>query len=98
VQRRGDRADDHRQAVHGRQDLHEVAGLQRLQDGQRTLAVLSALGEDEILDQLAALAKKHVLGTGQAYSFGTEPAGARRPGRRPRWRARQAGAWRRRGS
>ena len=50
VQRRVDRADDHRQAVHGRQDLREVAGLQRLQGGQRALPVVGGLGEDEVLD------------------------------------------------
>ena len=76
MQRRVDRADRHRQAVHGRQDLREVAGLQRLEGGQRALAVLAGLGQDEILDQLAALAEEHVLGPDQAYPFGPEPAGA----------------------
>jgi hypothetical protein len=75
VQRRVDRPDRYRQAVHGRQDLREIAGLQRLEGGQCVLAVRIGLGQDEILDQLAALAQEHVLGTDQTYSFGPELAG-----------------------
>src|ERR1700761_2144639 len=74
VQRRVDRPDRYRQAVHGRQDLREVAGLQRLEGGQCALALRIGLGQDEVLDQLAALAQEHVLGTDQAYPFGPEPA------------------------
>jgi len=75
VQRRVDRANRHRQAVHRRQDFHEVAGLKRLQGGQRTPAVLVGLGQDEVLDQLAALTEEHVLSADQADPLGTEPAG-----------------------
>ena len=75
VQRRVDRADRHRQAVHRRQDLREVAGLQRLEGGKRALAVLGGLGEDEVLDQLAAFAEEHVLGADKSDPLGAEPAG-----------------------
>ena len=36
----------------------------------------SSLGEDQVLDQLAALAEEHVLGAAQADARGAEPAGA----------------------
>ncbi len=34
------------------------------------------LGDDQVLDQLAALAEEHVLGPAQADALGAEPAGA----------------------
>ena len=36
----------------------------------------SVLGQDQVLDQLAALAEEHVLGADQADAAGAEPAGA----------------------
>lgn len=39
------------------------------------LAVLVGLGQDEVLDELAALAEEHVFGPDQAYTLGAEPAG-----------------------
>ena len=48
------------------QDLHEVAALQRLQGIQRVLPLLLGVGQDQVLDQLAALAEEHVLGADQA--------------------------------
>ena len=76
VQRRVDQPDGHRQAVHGVQDLHEVAALQRLQSVERALTVLVGTGQDQVLDQLAALAEEHVLGADQADAARAEPAGA----------------------
>ena len=74
VQRRVDHPDRHRQAVHGVQDLDEVAALQRLQSIERVLALLLGVGQDQVLDQLTALAKEHVLRADQAHAFGAEPA------------------------
>jgi hypothetical protein len=76
VQRRIDQPDRGRQAVHGVQDLHEVAALQRLQGVQRVLPPVLRVGQDQVLDQLAALAQEHVLGADQADAAGAEPAGA----------------------
>ena len=75
VQRRVDQPDRHRQAVHGVEDLHEVAALQRLEGVERALALLVGAGQDQVLDQLAALAEEHVLGADQADAAGAEPAG-----------------------
>src|SRR4029077_13517828 len=61
VQRRVDQPDRGRQAVHGVQDLHEVAALQRLQGVQRVLAPVLRVGQDQVLDQLAAPAEEHGL-------------------------------------
>ena len=77
VQRRVDQPDGHRQAVHRVEDLHEVAALQRLERVQRGLPARLVLGQDEPLDELAALAEEHVLGADQADPAGAEPAGPR---------------------
>src|SRR5207302_5322861 len=42
---------------------------------ERVLALFGGVGQDEVLDQLAALAEEHVLGADQAHAAGAEPAG-----------------------
>ena len=42
------------------------------------LALVVGVGEDQPLDQLAAVAEEHVLGAAQADALGAEPAGAQR--------------------
>ncbi len=75
--------DGDRQAVHRLEDLHEVAPLQRLKRRPaRPACPSSVVGQDQMLDQLAPLAKEHVLGTGQADALGPE-AGTARPAVRP---------------
>ena len=39
------------------------------------LPLLLVVGQDQVLDQLAALAEEHVLGADQADAAGAEPAG-----------------------
>ena len=41
------------------------------------VALVVALGQDQPLDELAALAEEHVLGAAQADALGAEPAGPR---------------------
>ena len=73
VQRRIDRADGDRLAVHGLEHAVEVAALQRQQLGQRGPAVLLVVGEDHALHLLdAALAEEHVLGAAQPDAAGAE--------------------------
>ena len=99
VQRRVDQPDGDRQAVHRLEDLHEVAALQRLERVQRGLPARLVLGQDEPLDQLAALAEEHVLGADQADPARRRTGGpGRSPRRCPRWRARRGGGARRRAS
>ena len=76
MQRRVDQPDRDRQAVHRLEDLDEVLALQRQQRGERRLLAGLVLGQDQVLDQLAALAEEHVLGAAQADALGAEPAGA----------------------
>ena len=59
------------------EDLDEVAALQRQQRVQRGLPARVVLGQDEPLDELAALAEEHVLGAAQADAPRAEPAGPR---------------------
>ena len=75
VQRRVDQPDRHRQPVHRLEDPGEVVALQRQQRGQGGLLAGLVLGDDEVLDQLAAVAEEHVLGAAQADALGAEPAG-----------------------
>ena len=75
MQRRVDQPDRHRQAVHRLEDPAEVVALQRQQLGQRGLLPASSLGDDQVLDELAALAEEHVLGAAQADALGAEPPG-----------------------
>ena len=77
MQRRVDQPDRHRQAVHRLEDLREVAALQRLERVERGLPSASGLGQDQVLDQLAALAEEHVLGPDQADALRAEPPGPR---------------------
>ena len=72
MQRRVDQPDRHGQAVHRREDLHEVVPLQREQRIERCPLVRLALGEDQPLDVLAPLAEEHVLGAAQADPLGPE--------------------------
>ena len=76
VQRRVEQAHGDRQPVHGLEDLDEVGPLQRQQLVEDDLPLLGALGQDQPLDELAALAEEHVLGAAQADALGAEPAGA----------------------
>ena len=75
VQRRVDQPDRDRQAVHRLEDADEVLALQRLQRVERRLPLLVALGEDQLLDELAPVAEEHVLGAAQADALRAEPAG-----------------------
>ena len=52
--------------------------LQRQQRGSSgLLALVVVLGEDQPLDELAAVAEEHVLGAAQADALGAEAAGPR---------------------
>jgi len=75
VQRRVDQPDGDRQPVHGPEDLHEVTALQRFERVQRGLPAFLAVGQDQPLHELPALAEEHVLGADQADPAGAEPAG-----------------------
>ena len=52
--------------------------LQRQQRAERRVALVVGVGQDQLLDQLAALAEEHVLGAAQADALRAEPAGPRR--------------------
>ena len=43
---------------------------------QRGVVLLLGLGDDEVLDELAAVAEEHVLGPAQSDPLRAEPAGA----------------------
>ena len=70
VQRRVDEAHRHGLAVHRLEHLDEVALLQRQEGGQGGLALGVGGGQDEVLDELLALAQEHVLGAAQAHTLG----------------------------
>ena len=72
VQRRVEQPDRGRQPVHGLEDLHEVAALQRLQRVQCRLPRRVVVGQDEPLDELPPLAEEHVLGAAQADALRAE--------------------------
>ena len=57
------------------EDADEVAALQRQESRQRGVTAGRVVGEDQVLDQLPALAEEHVLGAAQPDAGGTEAAG-----------------------
>ncbi len=75
VQRRVEQPDGDGQAVHRLEDAHEILALQGKQRVEGPLPGVVTLGEDQVLDQLAALAEKHVLGAAQADALRAEPPG-----------------------
>ena len=78
VQRRVQEPDRDREAVHRREQLHEVLLLERKQRLQRLLTLDLRVREDQTLDQLATVAEEHVLRTAQPDALGAEAAGAQR--------------------
>ena len=76
MQRRIDRADRHRRAVHPLEHAVEVGALHRQQLVQRRTAILLVVREDHALhDRDAALAEEHVLGAAQPDAAGAECVG-----------------------
>ena len=76
VQRRIDRPDGHRRAVHRLEDAVEVVALQRQQLVERLAPVRFVVGEDHPLhDRDPALAEEHVLGAAQADAARAERVG-----------------------
>ena len=75
MQRRVEQPDGHRQPVHGLEELDEVVALQRHQRRQGRLARLGVVGEDQALDQDAAVAEEHVLGAAQPDALRAEAPG-----------------------
>ena len=79
VQRRIDRPDRDRLAVHLLEHAVEVGALQRQQLFQRRPAILLVVGQDHLLDDgNAAFAEEHVLGAAQADAARAEVVGDRR--------------------
>ena len=76
VQRRVEQPDGHRQPVHRLEDALEVLALQGKQRLEGVLLLLVALGQDEPLDVLLAIAEEHVLGPAQPDALGSHAAGA----------------------
>ena len=66
------------QPVHRLEQLDEVLLLERQQLAERGLALVVGVGEDQLLDHLAALTEEHVLGAAQADALGAEAPGAQR--------------------
>ena len=76
VQRRIDRPDRHRAAVHRLEHAVEVVALQRQQLVERLAAVGFVVGQDHLLDDRdAAFAEEHVLGAAQADAARAERVG-----------------------
>ena len=80
VQRGIEQAHDDGLAVHGLEHAKEVAllGLAQLLEG--LLLDVVGLSEDEVLDELLALAQEHVLGTVEANALGAVVGGELRVG------------------
>ena len=76
VQRRVQQPDRHRQPVHRAQDAQEVLPLERQERREGRGPGLLPFGQDQVLDELAALPQEHVLGAAQTDALGAEPAGA----------------------
>ena len=72
VQRRVEQTDRDRPAVHRLKDLGEVLPLERQQRGQGLFTRGVVGGRDHCLDQAAALAEEHVLGSAQADALRAE--------------------------
>ncbi len=97
VQRRIEQADGDGQAAHDREQLDEVAALDRQELGQRRAAALLVVGEDHLAHGDDALAlEEHVLGAAEPDALRAEARArsGRRAGSR-RWRAPSCGAPRR---
>ena len=76
VQRRIERADHHREAVHGLEQAGEILALHGQQLGQGLAAGLLVARQNHGLHVLdAVLGEEHVLGAAQADAFGAELAG-----------------------
>ena len=76
VQRRIDRPDRHRRAVHRLEHAVEVVALERQQLVERLAAIGFVVGQDHLLDDRdAAFAEEHVLGAAQADAARAERVG-----------------------
>ena len=76
MQRRIDRADRHRRALHALEHAVEVFALHRQQLVQRRAPIGFVVREDHALDDRdAALAEEHVLGAAQADAAGAKRVG-----------------------
>ena len=71
MQRRVERADRHRLALHRLEQAGEVVALERQQLRQRLLASSGRLGQDH-LAHLGDVVEEHVLGAAQADALGPE--------------------------
>ncbi len=79
VERRIDRPDGHRPAVHGLEDAVEVLPLQRQELGQGGPPLLRRVGQDHLAHRAdLALAEEHVLGPAEADPLGPEGDGVGR--------------------
>ena len=97
MQRRIDRADGDRFAMHRLEHAVEVGALQRQQLVERRPTVLLVIGQDHPLDDgEASLAEEHVLGPAQADAARAERRRRSPPGRAGRrWRGCRGGGTRR---
>ena len=76
MQRRIERADHHRESVHGLEQSGEILALHGQQLGERLAAGLFVARQNHGLHVLdAILGEEHVLGAAQADALGAEPAG-----------------------
>ena len=75
VQGRVKQADDDGLAVHGLEHTEEVVGLDLQQLAEGLLLSAGAVGQDEGLDDLLAVAQEHVLGAVETDALGAEVAG-----------------------
>ena len=79
VERRIDRPDGHRPAVHDLEDAGEIVALERQELGQGGLALLERVGQDHLPHRAdLALAEEHVLGPAEADALGAEGHGVGR--------------------
>ena len=85
MKRRIEQANDHIATGHGLEHRQEVLSLDLEQIGQGLLLHGLVVGQDEVLDDVLAIAQEHVLGAAQADGLGAKlerelrhPRGCRR--------------------